>query len=160
MRGRGARGWTPSGPGAVVLAWLWVGLWLLVVLRTSQGDLSADWTRAQLEALIRLLGFGIEHVAFTHLLIRKAAHVLEYAVLGFLSFRAAGRSLAPPRAAACALLLCAAVAAADEAHQATLPTRTGSPRDVVFDLAGAVLGLAVRRRTTGTARAAAAGSPA
>ena len=160
MRGRGARGGTPVAPGALALAWLWVGLWLLVVLRASQGDLSADWSRANLEALIRLLGFDIEHVAFAHLLLRKAAHVVEYAVLGFLSFRAAALSFATPRAVGCALLLCAAVAAADEAHQATLPTRTGTPRDVVFDLAGAVLGLAVRRRTAGTARAAAAGSPA
>jgi len=46
----------------------------------------------------------------------------------------AARVAGSPRVAALALVL--AVAAADELHQAFSGARTGSPRDVVLDLAG------------------------
>ena len=66
-------------------------------------------------------------------------------MLAFLAARAAGLSFAPAPAAACAFLLCALVASADELHQAGEPTRTGTARDVVLDLAGAGLGLTLRQ---------------
>jgi VanZ family protein len=154
--GRGTR----VTPGGIVLAWGWVGLWLLVILRGSQGDLSAEWSLWSLEPFIRFLGLTPQQAELAHYSLRKGAHLVEYAVLGFLALRAAGLSLPPARAAACALLLCGAVAGADEAHQATLATRTGSPADVGIDLAGAALGLAIRHRSTSAARAARAESPA
>ncbi len=96
--------------------------------------------------------------------VRKLAHVAEYAVLGALAARAFLRSVAPaaqatlrppavasprgpgaalPAVVVIALPLCGAVAILDELHQSTLASRTGSPRDVAFDLVGAALGLVV-----------------
>lgn len=84
--------------------------------------------------------------------IRKSAHFIEYAVLALLTFRAAlistGRSQLAT-AAWVALFLVAILAAADEARQAFSPVRTGSPYDVMIDLAGgalAVIGLVVISR--------------
>jgi VanZ family protein len=41
------------------------------------------------------------------------------------------------------LPLCGAVAILDEIHQRTLASRTGSPRDVAYDVLGAAVGLVV-----------------
>lgn len=145
MHGRGTRGAEGGTSGALALAWLWVGLWLLVVLQFSSGGYSAEWSLLGLRPLMQMLGLAPEQADLVHFFIRKSAHVVEYAVLGFLAFRAAALSLAPPRAAACAFLLCAFVATLDEVHQASEPTRTGTAADVVLDLAGATLGLGLRQ---------------
>jgi VanZ family protein len=74
-----------------------------------------------------------------HGLVRKAAHVTEYGLLAALWLRAfmAGSRM-PWRAAAWrSLLIAAAWAAIDEAMQATLRSRTGSPFDVGIDTSAA-----------------------
>jgi VanZ family protein len=72
--------------------------------------------------------------------LRKAAHVTEYAVLGLLLIRALLRE-AP------ALALGVLYAVSDELHQAFVRGRHASPADVVMDCAGLVLGVLVWRRT-------------
>ena len=72
------------------------------------------------------------------LVLRKLAHVTEYAVLGFLLARAA------PLTAAFALGLVYAVS--DELHQAFVAGRHGAPRDIAIDALGVVVGLAAQRR--------------
>ena len=76
-----------------------------------------------------------------HWLIRKLAHLTEYAILAALWQWA----LAPRVAAAWrpALALAAVTAVLDELHQATTATRTGSARDVVLDCAGAAIAIAL-----------------
>jgi VanZ family protein len=83
-----------------------------------------------------------------HFFIRKAAHVLEYAALGYLALRATSLSCArrPGLALALALALGLLVAGADETYQATVTGRTGTPRDVALDFGGAAMGVAVRAR--------------
>jgi VanZ family protein len=73
-------------------------------------------------------------------LLRKLAHVLEFALLGALLLRALGRP-GP------ALLLGIAYAASDEAHQHFVDGRHASPRDVLIDAFGVALGLVIFRRT-------------
>ena len=73
------------------------------------------------------------------LLLRKLAHVVEYAVLGFLLARAA------PEPAA--LLLGIAYAASDELHQHFVPGREGVPLDVAIDGVGVVAGVVLMRAT-------------
>jgi VanZ family protein len=60
-----------------------------------------------------------------------------------------------------ALCICLACAVADEGHQALVPTRTPSARDVTIDAAGAVVALSIvrRRRERIEAAAAPAGMP-
>lgn len=76
----------------------------------------------------------------------KAAHLLEYAVLGFLLARALRRTrpaLGAGGLVAAAGFLGALYGASDEFHQAFVPERTASLGDVVADAAGALLGAAV-----------------
>jgi hypothetical protein len=85
--------------------------------------------------------------------IRKFAHFIEYAILALLTFRAALLSAARHTQLATAgwvaLFIVASLATADEARQAFSPVRTGSPYDILIDMAGgllAVLGVLVISR--------------
>jgi VanZ family protein len=71
--------------------------------------------------------------------LRKCAHVTEYAILGFLLLRAIGHEVP-------ALLVGIAYAASDELHQHFVAGRHGSPVDVAIDTAGLVLGIFVVSR--------------
>ncbi len=81
-------------------------------------------------------------------ILRKGAHVLEYAVLAWLTGRAGMLSgMARGRALWLGALLAVAYAASDEYHQSFVPGRDGNALDVGIDAAGAVIGtLAYRRR--------------
>src|SRR6266545_7554758 len=68
--------------------------------------------------------------------LRKGAHVTEYAVLGALLYRALERE-APALAAGIAY------AATDELHQHFVRGRHASPVDVAIDAAGVALGMLV-----------------
>jgi len=73
------------------------------------------------------------------LILRKGAHMTEYAVLAFLLARALGRE-AP------ALALGILYAASDEFHQSFVRGRHASPIDVAIDSVGLLLGLLAWRR--------------
>jgi VanZ family protein len=80
------------------------------------------------------------------LVLRKAAHVTEYAVLGALLLRAVGRELP-------ALLIGIAYAASDEIHQHFVPGRAGRPLDAGIDAIGLVLGIILLKWTRERRRA-------
>lgn len=72
------------------------------------------------------------------LVLRKLAHLAEYALLGALLLRAVGlRWLA--------LALGGAYAISDEAHQHFVPGRRGAPLDVLIDAVGVALGITAWR---------------
>jgi VanZ family protein len=71
--------------------------------------------------------------------LRKCAHVTEYAILGFLLVRAIGRQLP-------ALLVGIAYAASDELHQHFVVGRHGSPVDVLIDTVGLLIGIVLVQR--------------
>jgi VanZ family protein len=80
-------------------------------------------------------------------LVRKAAHVSEYAVLTLLVWRvvdsyrpASDRTNAWPNARL-TLLVVALYAASDEFHQHFVPSREASVRDVLIDCSGAIFAL-------------------
>jgi VanZ family protein len=74
--------------------------------------------------------------------LRKGAHVTEYAVLGALLYRALGRE---PIALAAGI----AYAATDELHQHFVQGRHASPVDVAIDAVGVALGMLVWLRVRG-----------
>jgi VanZ family protein len=73
------------------------------------------------------------------LVLRKLAHMTEYAILAALLLRALRR-------AAPAALLAIAYAASDELHQHFVSGRHASPVDVAIDAVGVGVGLALARR--------------
>jgi VanZ family protein len=71
--------------------------------------------------------------------LRKGAHMTEYAILAVLLMRATGSY-------AWAFALAAAYAATDEFHQTFVHGRHGSPIDVGIDAVGTLIGLGVWQR--------------
>jgi VanZ family protein len=71
-------------------------------------------------------------------ILRKCAHMTEYAVLAFLLRRA----LSAPWAFGAAV----AYSISDEIHQSFVRGRHGAPRDVLIDSIGILIGLLVARR--------------
>jgi VanZ family protein len=88
---------------------------------------------------ISLSGRDRRNSQLYHGIIRKCAHLTEYAVLGLLACRAF-KNLSAATSRKYFYLLAAAlvvaVASADEFNQSFNPERTGSPIDVLIDISG------------------------
>ncbi len=127
----------------VIWYWLPAVLWMFLVLAASSDMFSAQHTGSILLWIIHRLYGNIELGTYLtlHFVIRKSAHFIEYGILSALWFRAwygvrtgASRLQALLPALAVTLL----VAIGDEWHQAFVPSRTSSPRDVALDFCGAL----------------------
>lgn len=132
-------------------SWMPPLVWMAVIMVLSSASFGSERTGGILMGLLGALPSWIAPAAIPSLpgVLRKAAHVGEYAVLALLWFRALIRDPARPTwvAAAGAFAICVAWAALDETHQWFVPGRTGSARDVAVDAAGALAMLAAARRT-------------
>ncbi len=120
----------------------WMGL--MFVFSTDFGSMHN--TRSFFDPLIQFLVPGIskEGLQTIQLVIRKSAHVFEYAMLSALwcfaleAGEERGRRASP---VFLALLISVVYAGLDELHQAFVDSRTGSVLDVGIDSIGAALGL-------------------
>ena len=129
--------------------WLLVAGWALVIFGASSDSGSSNRTSRIIDPIVRFLYPKISEAGLstTVLLIRKAAHVTEYAILSMLLWRALRRDLGTPgwtwqrRPAFAAWCLATFYAATDEIHQVFVPSRTGQVQDVLIDSGGAALGL-------------------
>jgi len=121
--------------------WLAAGLWLGLIAFESTNAMSAEKTGSLLYPLLHfLLGLDPIHFLTWHFVLRKTGHVIGYATLSVLLFRAWKASIAvsgSPRWsivwARTAVAMTALVATLDEWHQSYLPSRTGTFRDVGLD---------------------------
>jgi VanZ family protein len=79
------------------------------------------------------------------LILKKAAHVMEYGLLAFLLWRALsrGRGALSRPALVTAFLVSVLYALSDEYHQTLVPGRQGRLMDVGIDAAGALVALLV-----------------
>jgi VanZ family protein len=102
-------------------AWLPVVVWAAVIFTLSS---------------IPDLGTGL---GGWDLLLRKLAHLAEYAILGALLLRAVGSELP-------AVAIGIGYAITDEVHQTFVPGRHGAAYDVLVDAAGVLLGVYVVSR--------------
>jgi VanZ family protein len=87
-----------------------------------------------------------ELLQFYHGLIRKGAHLAEYGMLAFFAARVflrSSRIYLKKYWYLAALWLVAAIAVADELNQSLSSVRTGSFNDVMIDIAGGIIMLAV-----------------
>lgn len=132
--------------------WLPVIIWTGFITLFSTDEFSAQHTGSVIEQIVALVlrhPLPPEKFDVLHLVVRKLAHVTEYAILGALAFRAVRGDERGwnARWAVAAVLLAAAVATGDEIHQRFVPSRTASPVDVMIDVAGAILAQAAWRLT-------------
>ena len=124
--------------------WVPVVAWMLLIFLASGDLMSAEHTSRFLIPLLRWIAPDISYatVVSIQFLVRKCAHLVEYAILAALLWRALPRSPRRfQRAVAIALVVAVVYACLDEFHQSFIPSRTGVPQDVVIDCCGALLGL-------------------
>ena len=132
--------------------WAPVFAWMLLIflMSAAPGETSGEQSGRLLALLLSAFEWltGVspspDALGTLELLLRKGAHMAEYAVLFLLSRRAFSQS-GSRRPDLHALLLCAAYAAGDELHQCFVPDRGPSPVDVMIDTAGALFALLARR---------------
>ena len=138
----------------VLRKWLPAVIWMALIFEGSTDVLSGEHTSRFVEPFLRWISFGHltpEQVDFGHLLIRKAGHLTEYAVLSVLFWFALDRPRLDPDvepnnrgpwiAVCLAVVLAVVYAALDEYHQSFTPSRTSSWHDVAIDGIGAIIGL-------------------
>jgi VanZ family protein len=127
--------------------WLPVAAWMLLIFVASTDLMSAQHTSRFIGPFLRWLNpeISLEGIRAVQFAVRKAAHVTEYAILAALLLRALHAGLRPLRVrhAFVAFAIAVAYAAVDEYHQSFVASRTGSPRDVLIDASGALLGVAI-----------------
>lgn len=138
-----------------LLAWLWVVCWGGMIWILGGDAFSFSEMSGAIMPWLEWLTGGLDrHTRYQiWVAIRKSAHFIEYAILAVLTFRAA-LATAPRTqlvsAGWIALFIVTSLATADEARQVFSAVRTGSPYDILIDVAGgllAVLGLlAISRR--------------
>jgi VanZ family protein len=130
----------------VLKAWIAAILWLIVIAIESSALLSAHNTSRILYPILHFL-FGLDWEQFHHwhFYLRKGGHVVGYAILSILLFRAWRATLPAmsavkwtPRWATIALVGTALVASLDEWHQSFIPSRSGRWQDVVLDTSAAL----------------------
>jgi VanZ family protein len=118
--------------------------WMGFIFWMSTETFSSQNTSSLMETALRffLPKISARELDLIHAMIRKSGHVMEYFILGLLSFRAfRGGSIGSWnwRWSFFAVILVALWAAGDEFHQSFDPTRTASVVDVVLDTVGGVL---------------------
>lgn len=121
--------------------------WACFVLFASSASFSAPNTSRVIRPLLLWLFPDISEasLAYVHFLVRKAAHLSEYAVLALLAaraFRTSHRANLRRLWGPAAFALVACVALADEYHQSFLPSRTGTIYDSLLDMTGGAAALA------------------
>jgi VanZ family protein len=132
-----------------------VVVWAVLIFIGSGNLLSGSHTSFLVRSLHWLFpSLSWETLGLIHLLIRKAGHVSEYAVLAMLAARAcrtSSRAFLRARWFWVSLVFVAAYALSDEFHQSFVPSRGASLHDSMIDTAGGLMGLTLfwwwQRRT-------------
>ena len=124
---------------------------MAVIFSASTDSFSAGHTSRFIGPFLRWLNPNIapEAIQAVQNVVRKGAHVTEYAILAVLLWRALRKpSREQPRpwsrrVALAAFVIAVMYSASDEFHQSFVPSRQGQFTDVLFDSAGAALGLSL-----------------
>jgi VanZ family protein len=125
-----------------------IALWIALIYWASTDQFSSEHTAGIIQPWIQWLfpAMSPDGVESLHGVVRKAAHVTEYAIFALLVARAlVGSSIRLFSRGwlviACTLL--AAVSAADEYHQSFVPSRTAAITDVLIDMSGGLVALTI-----------------
>jgi VanZ family protein len=135
--------------GSIIRYWLPVAFWMAIVFSASADRQSYQHSSTIFEPLLHWLfpQMSAATVGEIHHLFRKMGHLTEYAILGWLVWRAVRRPMKnDPRPwnwaeAGLALSVVFAYAASDEFHQIFVPSRTPLVTDVLIDTTGGAAAL-------------------
>lgn len=143
-----------------VAAWAALGIWMGVIFWFSAqpATVSSELSGGVIEQVIGSITPGFADlpageqeavVASWQTVVRKGAHVSEYAVLGILAWLALGGYLSRLRLrAAAAAGIGLLYAASDEIHQIFVPGRGPGVVDVLIDFSGVCIGVALAAGAT------------
>ena len=131
-------------------AWFPLIAWMAVIFFFSTETFSGANTAGIIAGALKFLfpSLSISQLEFWHGVCRKAGHVTEYSILGFLAWRTF--SIYPwagpkPKLFAAAFVLVFALS--DEFHQRFVPSRTSSLMDVGYDFMGGLIALMLLPRS-------------
>jgi VanZ family protein len=130
-------------------AWLPVTVWGILMFAGSTEVFSAAQTSRFITPLLLWLDPHMSYrtIEMVHILIRKLGHIIEYAVLAALLWRAFRRGTHWQANLSMLFMIvsvaCALFAISDEWHQSFVPSRTPSARDVLIDIGGALIGIGI-----------------
>ena len=116
-------------------------VWLAFIFFASTGEFSAENTSRIIRPLLLWLfpNLSEEKLALAHLLIRKAAHFTEYAILAFLAARAlitSSKDYLRLHWFFISLAIIVLYPLSDEYHQSFVRSRTSSIYDSLIDMSG------------------------
>lgn len=128
--------------------WLPLAAWTVMILSGSGPAFGTSRTAAVLHAVASFVaGHEVPYAQLEelHFLLRKSAHAVVYGIEGLLAFHAIRGTRPGFRGpwAMGALTIALAVASADELRQSRYAARTGTAWDVLLDVAGAAVALAI-----------------
>lgn len=126
--------------------WFYVFVWILILAILSSDYFSYYATRKIAKAIFEFFNpdVQIRTILKFHEIIRKALHVINFAVLSWLLLCAIVQSLNPIskwtiKAGLFCILICILYSITDEWRQSFTVFRTSSLRDIYLDTSGAIL---------------------
>ena len=126
----------------IVSRWLPVILWAALIFLISMNPDPYRTLPAALRQPLQLAGITFSDDD----LFGNPGHLIEYAILGILTARALiWKRSSSPGLITLIFSLCAAYALSDELHQTFVPGRTFEIQDLVVDVSGILIGLALYR---------------
>ncbi len=128
--------------------WVPVMIWLVFIFWMSTNAFSSKKTALVIGPLLVALMPAItpSKLRLLHMVIRKAAHITEYFVLGMLlfrGFRGTEKERKPWRWAVFSLMAVSLYALSDEFHQTFVPSRGVELSDVGIDIVAGGVALAI-----------------
>jgi VanZ family protein len=131
-----------------VFWWALTLAWAVLIFYLSTQTFTPDLSHALLARALHLLHLRVSAgtFGFLHTLLRKLAHLAEYAIFALLLYGVPGernKLLWRPRRAVICILVAAAYSLTDEYHQLHIPGRHASLLDCALDTVGASLAMLV-----------------
>ena len=135
----------------LLIAWVVTIATGIFLFSSQTGEESGEISKGLMDNMFTFLQLDTEGEEKLHHLIRKGAHMTEYAVLGasacvlcfYLADIRLWNGISRRKMAALALAFSALFAVTDEIHQAFVPGRGPSVKDVLIDSVGAAIGIAL-----------------
>ena len=128
----------------LAIKYILVAIWMLVIFLMSSEI--AGTSSARSDEIVRTIqSIGVNAPAdLLTFLVRKAAHISAYFVLGILLFNLLNEyGLVVKKVIFISIAIAMLYACTDELHQMFIPGRSGEVRDVLIDAAGAAIGVFV-----------------
>ena len=126
----------------LVIKYISVAIWMLVIFLMSSEV--AGTSSARSDEIVRTIqSIGVSTPAdLLTFVVRKAAHICAYFVLGILLFNLVKEyDLSVKKMIFISIAIAMLYACTDELHQMFVPGRSGEVRDVLIDTAGAAVGV-------------------